>query len=98
MALTLVIHTPVGDLTRKTDKMYSHAVVWSSPRAMRAFERRNEADASRSGVAARWIKDRGYGVTWHGSLVSASRSVSPGYKWDADNATLLGIYPVYVQY
>jgi hypothetical protein len=90
MKKVLTVNTPHGSFNRATNTPYTHIVVYSSPRADRAFQ---NAKGGECGVDARWIKDRGFGVTWHSSLKSAMAAERSGYKWDA-NSKSLGIFPV----
>ncbi len=97
MNTTLKASTPVGEFTRTTSTAYTHVVVWNSPRAMEYFEKcaaDPEMKRMASGVHSRWIKDRGYGVTWHASE-AAARNVRR-YSWDGNDATLVGVFAVNV--
>lgn len=91
--------TPAGQFTRTTASQYSHVVVWNSPRAMKLFTRVLNGDEvaisnSKSGVYARWVKDRGHGVTWHSSVFAAKKAAAHGnYAWDGES-TLVGIFDV----
>lgn len=85
----LTAATPVGVFTRASSSAYTHIVVWNSPRAMRATA---DGAAVRGAVARRWVKDHGYGVTWHLSE-QAAKSAARKYGWDLD-ATLVGVFPV----
>ena len=89
---TLTVTTPVGEFNRRTDSLYTFVNVWASPRAAAAYA---EASPRACGVHARWIKDRGYGVTWHVTEASARKAAgfSRGFKWDHD-ATLVGSFAV----
>lgn len=91
MKTNLKAVTSVGDFTRATASTYTHVVVWNSPRAARSFAAHSTGCAS--GVAVRWFKDRGFGVTWHSSE-RAAQNATRAYKWDAQNATLVGVFPV----
>ena len=91
---TINIDTPVGAFTRKTNTAYSHAIVWNSPRAMEYFKSASTGGYKHvGGVHGRWFKDRGYAVTWHGSLGAAQRALKGGYKWDGSNDPV-GIFEV----
>lgn len=85
--LSLQAVTPVGTFTRATDTPYTRIVVWRSERAAKAL-----ADNRTGGVAGRWAKDLGYGVTWHSSERTA-QNASASYKWDGA-ATLVGVFAV----
>jgi hypothetical protein len=91
---TLTAVTPVGEFTRKTDSVYTYVNVWASPRAKAAFDSAAERTYRPCGVDARWIKDRGYGVTWHYTEAAARAAASSkrGYQWD--HATLVGTFAV----
>lgn len=94
----LKVTTPVGEFSRATDSNYTHAVVWNAPPAMDLFVRVQNGDAeaicrSRNGVYARWIKDRGFGVTWHGSAAAANKAASKRYGWSL-KSTLVGVFEV----
>lgn len=95
MTKKLKTTTSAGEFTRATNVPYTHVVVWNSPRATTAYARRNDPTFHHSGrgVHARWIKDRGYAVTWHGSERAAQSAAHKGYGWDAA-ATPIGIFPV----
>lgn len=86
----LAVNTPAGTFTRTTATKYTHAVVWNSPRAAIAKEKGN---GLHGGVRQRWIKDNGFGVTWHGSETAANAAARKGYLWDSA-ATLVGVFSV----
>jgi hypothetical protein len=90
MKAILKIETEHGVFTRQTKSAYTHAVVFSSPRAKQFFEK---AEGAQCGVNARWVKDRGFGVTWHSSLKSAQAALRKGYQWDS-LAQPVGIFSV----
>jgi hypothetical protein len=90
MKTELKVTTPVGEFTRATSTKYTHVVVWNSPRAMEVFK---SGASNPSGVHARWVKDRGYGVTWHGSAESAAKAAAGKYGWDGSR-DLVGMFPV----
>jgi hypothetical protein len=50
-------------------------------------------EKSGSGVDARWIKDRGFAVTYHTSMRSAANAAKQKYNWDW-KAEVIGIYEV----
>ena len=85
---SLKITTPHGEFNRKTNTAYTHAVVRESIRAQQAL-----TQTYTSGVHGRWIKDRGFAVTWHGSEQAARNAAAKPYLWDATTA-VLGIFPV----
>jgi|KBSMisStaDraftv2_1062788.scaffolds.fasta_scaffold350771_1 hypothetical protein len=87
---TLTATTPVGTFNRATASAYSHVNVWASPRAAAQAA---EPDAYTGGVMGRWIKDHGYGVTWHFNEASARKAAAGKYGWD-HSAKLVGIFPV----
>ena len=99
MAKTLKISTPHGEFTRSTASVYTHAVVRSCPRSAEEFEYfkaltdPREIRGAKQGVSGRWIKDRGYAVTWHKSEAAAQNAASGNYMWD-HSAVVLGIFPV----
>lgn len=89
MAKTLKIKTPHGEFTRKTDAGYTHAVVRTSERAadcLATYERNKHDPAKvryyKDGVQARWVKDRGFAVTWHSNERLAIAAASAKYVWD----------------
>lgn len=86
---TLRTETPVGMFTRSTDSAYGFVTVWASPRALACFQRSNNGEKITSAVGQRWVKDRGYGVTWHRARPTPPKH----YGWDAA-ATLVGVFPV----
>lgn len=96
----LKIVTPHGEFTRKSTTAYTHAVVRTSQRAadcLAAYER-NKHDAAKvryykDGVQARWVKDRGFAVTWHGSEAAARNAASKPYLWDKETG-LATVYEV----
>lgn len=92
---TLKVNTTVGEFTRNTDIAYTHAIVWNSPRAAQTYANvtNNVANYHGGGVHGRWVKDRGYATTWHGSHKAALRAASRGYGWD-NEATPVGIFAV----
>lgn len=87
--MKLTVTTPAGVFDRKTETRYTHVNVWSSPRAQRIAA----SPDRQSAVYARWVKDRGYGVTWHSSARAAEAASRKGYVWDGE-ATLIGTFPV----
>jgi hypothetical protein len=95
MKKSLSVTTPVGVFTRNTESAYTHIVVWASPRAMRALVRSQASDPGfhPSGVGQRWVKDHGYGVTWHSSADTAAKATQ-AYRWDAAESTLVGGFAV----
>lgn len=90
---TFKINTPQGEFTRTSSTLlYTHAVVRLSSRTREAFENPRYT----VGVHGRWIKDRGFAVTWHGSEQAARKAAATPYGYD-HSATVLGIYPVEVR-
>lgn len=87
-AVLLTIETPVGNFTRTTNAPYKFATVWASNRAMVEAQHVRDGQRRARGVAARWAKDNGYGITWHFEQPTAK-----SYKWDPE-ATLVGVFPV----
>lgn len=92
---TLTAVTPVGTFTRTTATPYTHIVVWNSSRAMDVYRKHLEFGTERSGVDARWVKDHGFGVTWHTSERTARAAACKPYTWEAA-ATHVGVFPVMV--
>ena len=97
---TLKITTPHGEFTRTTDTAYTHAVVRTSERAYGSYLPIANGTATpdqlrwaKSGVTARWIKDRGYAVTWHGSEQAARNAAAKDYSHDKKTGPAT-IYPV----
>ena len=91
---TIKVTTPVGEFTRTTKSDYTHVVVRKSDRAKSVYEKfLSSGDKSGSGVDARWIKDRGFAVTYHASLRSAANAANQKYGWDY-KAEVIGIYEV----
>lgn len=80
--------TPVGTFTRETFTPYTHIVVWRSERAAKAL-----TEDRTGGVAGRWAKDNGFGVTWHSSERAANNAAGGVYKWDG-RAELVGVFAV----
>ena len=98
--LNLKITTAHGTFTRSTATAYTHAVVRSSRRANDCYlpiangtATPDQLSWAKSGVTARWIKDRGYAVTWHGSEQAARNAAAKPYFWDA-TTVVLGTFPV----
>lgn len=92
---TLKVETSAGEFTRKTDTPYTHVVVRVSPRAaasLAAFGAGNYR-GKLSGVDARWVKDRGYAVTWHNSEAAARAAAEKPYVWDRETS-LVGVFEV----
>jgi methylmalonyl-CoA mutase cobalamin-binding subunit len=93
---TIKVITPVGEFTRKTSTDYTHAVVRKSERARGVYEKfLTTGEKSGSGVDARWIKDRGFAVTYHTSERAARNAANQKYGWDS-KAEVIGIYEVAV--
>lgn len=97
----LSIQTPVGEFTRASTTKYMYAVVRTSERAMASYRPIADGTASedqlrwsKSGVTGRWVKDRGFAVTWHGSKRAAEAAASKPYVWD-NKTTLVGIFNVF---
>lgn len=95
----LKAETTVGEFTRTTNSEYTHIVVWNSPRVARFVSLVNSGDEravrkSKGGNAARWLKDRGFGVTWHGSAAAAQKAAAGRFSWDGSDATLVGVFEV----
>jgi hypothetical protein len=91
---TIKVITPVGEFTRSTNSQYTHAVVRKSERANRVYQQFLQTnERSSSGVDARWVKDRGYAVTYHASLRSAANASQQKYPYDCA-AEVIGIYEV----
>jgi hypothetical protein len=51
---------------------------------------------TKTGVSARWVKDRGFAVTWHTSECLATSAASKPYLWDAKGCGPAEIYQVEV--
>lgn len=91
-----IVTTPTaGEFTRDSTKAYTHAVVRTSPRALRTFERYGGSTKGTSGVDSRWVKDRGFVVTYHGSEAAAKNAASEPYDYDS-KTTVVGVFPVTV--
>jgi hypothetical protein len=91
---TIKVITPVGEFTRSTKSDYTHVVVRKSDSAKSVYDKfLSSSDKSRSGVDARWIKDRGFVVTYHTSLRSAANAAQQKYPYDPA-AEVIGIYEV----
>ena len=90
----LKITTPHGEFTRVATRPYMFAVVRTSPRAMEAYEGRGTRIRSACGVTQRWIKDRGFAVTWHSTEQAARGAAARPYMWDAKLCGAGTIYPV----
>lgn len=92
---TLKVVTAVGEFTRTTNTAYQFAVVRNSPRAKDYFDRveSGAAKADKTGVTGRWLKDRGFAVTWHGSEAAARSAAAKPYDWDS-KAELIGVFTV----
>jgi len=91
--MKLIANTPVGIFKRTTNTAYQYVVVWSSLRSLQVSENFKYNANIPKGVEARWVKDHGFGVTWHGSKQSADKSALGSYSWDK-SATLVGVYEV----
>lgn len=100
--------TPHGTFTRQTATQYTHVVVRECEEARGAAERlANRIQQAQAegwspiaiaknlacGVDARWAKDNGYAVTWHGSEGAARKAADGKYLYDW-SARVLGIYEV----
>ena len=48
---------------------------------------------AKNGVDARWVKDRGFAVTWHGSEGAARKAAAAPYGWDRSTG-VVGVFPV----
>lgn len=89
--MKLSVETPHGVFTRTTTTPYTHVVVRSCERSQKVYDERGPKLYS-NGVTGRWIKDRGYAVTWHKSERAARDAAAKPYVWAA--STVLGIYAV----
>ena len=88
----LKIATPHGEFTRTATRPYMFAVVRNSPRAQATYNERGTARRP-SGVHARWIKDRGFAVTWHSTEQAARKAATSPYMWDG-SLDVVGVFPV----
>ena len=91
--MTIKVITPVGDFTRSTKSNYTHAVVRRSERARAAYEEFLLSGQKQSGVDGRWVKDRGFAVTYHTSKRAARNAAKKQYGYDS-KAEVVGIYEV----
>lgn len=95
----LKITTPHGEFTRTATRPYMFAVVRTSDRAERELATyQAETDPQRlrwmrGGVGGRWIKDRGFAVTWHSDERTARNAAAKPYMWDSKCGPA-EIYPV----
>jgi hypothetical protein len=88
------VNTPVGEFSRKTNTDYKFAVIWNCPRAKETYDKYLITSVKpRLATDTRWIKDKGYAVTWHSTKQSAEKKASGSYDWDK-SSTVLGIYEV----
>ena len=91
---TIKAITPVGEFTRSTKSDYTHVVVRKSDRAKSVYDKFvSTGEKSCSGNDARWIKDRGFVVTYHNSLRSAANAAKQKYFYDY-KSEVIGIYEV----
>jgi hypothetical protein len=91
---TIKVTTPVGEFTRKTSTDCTHAVVRRSENARAAYERfLSTGKRSPLSTDNRWIKDRGFVVSYHSSERAARAAAQQTYQWDK-NAEVIGIYEV----
>ena len=91
---TIKVTTPVGEFTRSTKSDYTHVVVRKSDRAKSVYDKfSSSGEKSGCGTDARWIKDRGFVVTYHTSLRSADNAARQKYFYDS-KSEVVGIYEV----
>jgi hypothetical protein len=91
---TIKVATPFGEFTRTTKSDYTHAVVRKSDRAKSVHDKFvSSGEKSGSGVDARWIKDRGFAVTYHTSERAARNAAKQQYAYDS-KTEVIGIYEV----
>jgi aspartokinase len=91
---TIKVVTPVGEFTRSTKSDYTHVVVRKSDKAKSVYDRFvSSGEKSGCNVDARWIKDRGYAVTYHNSERAAVNAAKQKYGWDS-KSEVIGIYEV----
>jgi hypothetical protein len=91
---TIIVSTPVGEFSRKTNTPYTHAVVRKSVKAQSVYERfLSTGVRSVLNVNNRWIKDRGFVVTYHNSLFAAINASEKEYRWDR-LTEVVGVYEV----
>lgn len=95
MKTTLTAYTRVGQFTRTTATPYTHIVVWASSRAttVAAEAAAGERGIELIGKTAQWVKDRGYGVTWHKTERAAAAAAAGKWVWDL-SAVLVGVFAV----
>ena len=87
-------NTPVGEFSRKTNTDYKFVVIWNCPRAKETYDKYLITGVKPTlATDTRWIKDKGYAVTWHSTKQSAEKKSSGSYDWDK-SSTVLGIYEV----
>ena len=93
---TLTALTAHGTFTRTTDAPYTHVVVRSSPWAQKILREYNEGNTGLLKCQAyrRFIADGGVLVTWHKGEAAAQAAAAKKPVYDADNAVLLGVFPV----
>lgn len=89
----LKVQTTVGEFSRATNTLYTHVVVRTSARAKRFVDSYTGEGRKASGVDQRWLKDRGYAVTWHSSEAAATLAAAKPYAWDGETA-MVGVFPV----
>lgn len=90
---TIVAVTPVGLFARTTKSDYTHVVVRESERAKAVYDNFLSTGKKSFGVNNRWIKDRGFVVTYHNSLRSAENAAKQKYFYDY-SSKVIGIYEV----
>ena len=91
---TIIVNTPVGEFSRKTNSSYTHVVVRKSKNAQMVYERfLSTGERSVLNTNNRWIKDRGFAVSYHYSLVAALNASEKEYRWDR-SAEVIGVYEI----
>lgn len=90
---TLRAATLVGEFTRKTNSPYRFVCVREPIGGAAHFCENNKARAAGGGVFARYLKDRGYVVSWHLTQAAAFKQLSGPVIYYIASAPV-GVYPV----
>ena len=94
MKTTLTAKTPHGTFTRSTNTKYTYVVVRKSAKAEAVYAKKLAGEkVSKCGVDAKWAKDSGFVVTWHGNRAAAEKAAAAKYCYDW-SALVLGVYAV----
>lgn len=91
--IVLHVNTICGEFTRTTNSPYKFVCVREPLGGAAAFCANNKARAVGGGVFARYMKDRGFIVSWHMTKAAALKQLAGPTIYYVASAPV-GVYPV----